>query len=109
MSSSAPTHQTQTVTDRFKSREEQAARAAGQLPPEIDVQTGSMINPHNPEFITKRPWYLGGSGGGGADDPNAGSGGAQNDGPSLSHQGNQKTDIENWNLEFTKCRCHRCI
>lgn len=27
-----------------------------------DVKSGKMINPHNPEFITKRPWYLGESG-----------------------------------------------
>jgi hypothetical protein len=25
-------------------------------------QDGKMINPHNPEFITKVPWYLGNSG-----------------------------------------------
>jgi hypothetical protein len=25
----------------------------------MDVESGAMINPHNPEFITKRPWYLG--------------------------------------------------
>jgi hypothetical protein len=24
--------------------------------------SGKLINPHNPEFITKRPWYLGESG-----------------------------------------------
>jgi hypothetical protein len=28
---------------------------------EVD-QDGKMINPHNPEFITKVPWYLGSSG-----------------------------------------------
>lgn len=33
-----------------------------------------MINPHNPEFITKRPWYLGESG------------------PSLVHHSKQKVD-----------------
>lgn len=36
--------------------------------------TGKMINPHNPEFITKRPWYLGESG------------------PSLVHHSKQKVD-----------------
>jgi hypothetical protein len=33
-----------------------------QAAPEIDVESGKMINPHNPEYITKRPWYLGESG-----------------------------------------------
>lgn len=33
-----------------------------------------MINPHNPEYITKRPWYLGESG------------------PSLNHHTKQKKD-----------------
>lgn len=30
-------------------------------PPALD-QDGKMINPHNPEFITKVPWYLGNTG-----------------------------------------------
>ena len=38
------------------------------------ILTGKMINPHNPEFITKRPWYLGESG------------------PSLVHHSKQKVD-----------------
>jgi pre-mRNA-processing factor SLU7 len=33
-----------------------------------------MINPHNPEYITKRPWYLGESG------------------PSLKHHAKQRTN-----------------
>ena len=33
-----------------------------------------MINPHNPEYITKRPWYLGDSG------------------PSLKHHAKQRSD-----------------
>lgn len=41
--------------------------------PEID-QDGKMINPHNPEFITKVPWYLG------------------NHGPTLKHHNIQKND-----------------
>ena len=77
-------HQTQTISDRFKSREEQAARASGQLPPEVDVKTGSMINPHNPEFITKRPWYLGGN----------------DEGPSLDHQATQKDESERLELSL---------
>ena len=36
----------------------------------MDIKTGQMINPHNPEFITKKPWYLGGD----------------NQGPTLDHQ-----------------------
>jgi len=85
MSSSAqPTHQTETVSDRHKSRQEKEARASGQLPPEVDVKTGSMINPHNPEFITKRPWYLGGN----------------DEGPSLDHQASQKNDSERLELSL---------
>jgi len=34
-----------------------------------DEVTGKIINPHNPDFITKKPWYLG-----------------QDGGPSLQHQ-----------------------
>eukprot|EP00551_Chaetoceros_affinis_P014480 CAMPEP_0203699724 /NCGR_PEP_ID=MMETSP0091-20130426/28141_1 /ASSEMBLY_ACC=CAM_ASM_001089 /TAXON_ID=426623 /ORGANISM="Chaetoceros affinis, Strain CCMP159" /LENGTH=93 /DNA_ID=CAMNT_0050572689 /DNA_START=6 /DNA_END=283 /DNA_ORIENTATION=- len=81
----APTHKTETISDRFKSREEAAARASGQLPPEVDVKTGTMINPHNPEFITKRPWYLGGDAA---------------DGPSLDHQANQKDESERLELSL---------
>jgi len=77
-------HTTETITSRFKSREEAAQRASGQLPPQTDIKTGQIINPHNPEFITKRPWYLGGS---------------ANDGPSLDHQANQLD--ENDRLELS--------
>ena len=48
--------------DKRKQREIDEARKAGTLPPEMDVESGKLINPHNPEFITKRPWYLGESG-----------------------------------------------
>eukprot|EP00551_Chaetoceros_affinis_P004233 CAMPEP_0203663270 /NCGR_PEP_ID=MMETSP0090-20130426/914_1 /ASSEMBLY_ACC=CAM_ASM_001088 /TAXON_ID=426623 /ORGANISM="Chaetoceros affinis, Strain CCMP159" /LENGTH=617 /DNA_ID=CAMNT_0050526155 /DNA_START=241 /DNA_END=2094 /DNA_ORIENTATION=+ len=44
-----------------------------------------MINPHNPEFITKRPWYLGGDAA---------------DGPSLDHQANQKDESERLELSL---------
>mmetsp|Transcript_85092 Transcript_85092/g.150477 ORF Transcript_85092/g.150477 Transcript_85092/m.150477 type:complete len:672 (-) Transcript_85092:26-2041(-) len=54
------------VADNFTSREEekkkkqlQEARAAGTAAPETDAATGKMINPHNPQFITNAPWYLG--------------------------------------------------
>lgn len=30
--------------------------------PKMDENTGKMINPHNPEYITTVPWYLGNSG-----------------------------------------------
>ena len=49
-------------------------------PPETDVKTGAMINPHNPEFITKKPWYLSEGGDGGAD------------GPTLDHQADQRRE-----------------
>ena len=41
--------------------------------PKMD-QDGKMINPHNPDFITKVPWYLG------------------NSGPTLKHHAVQKVD-----------------
>ena len=43
-------------------QERQLAKQEGQLPPDKDEATGEIINPHNPEFITKVPWYLGESG-----------------------------------------------
>lgn len=48
---------------------------SGDKPPAID-QDGKMINPHNPEFITKVPWYLG------------------NTGPTLKHHSRQKNNHE---------------
>lgn len=47
--------------DFKKKREIEEARKNGILPPEQDAE-GNLINPHNPEFISKRPWYLGDSG-----------------------------------------------
>ena len=76
--SSAPTNVTETVADRKKNRELAEARQSGAVAPAVDVKTGSMINPHNPEFITKRPWYLGGA----------------DTGPSLDHQADQRPDKE---------------
>jgi pre-mRNA-processing factor SLU7 len=67
------------LSEREKKRARQddaAKRAAGHLPPEMDESTGKMINPHNPEFITKVPWYLGESG------------------PTLKHHADQKSNYE---------------
>ena len=71
---SAPTHVTESLADKRKQRELAEARQSGAAAPAIDVQTGDMINPHNPEFITRRPWYLGGG----------------DTGPSLDHQADQR-------------------
>lgn len=60
--------------DSFKKRQEDAKKKqSGELPPDVD-QDGKMINPHNPDFITKVPWYLGDSG------------------PTLKHHNVQKVD-----------------
>mmetsp|Transcript_32136 Transcript_32136/g.32762 ORF Transcript_32136/g.32762 Transcript_32136/m.32762 type:complete len:636 (-) Transcript_32136:189-2096(-) len=48
--------------DNFKKRQEDAKKKQnGELPPDLD-ENGKMINPHNPDYITKVPWYLGDSG-----------------------------------------------
>ncbi|KAL0585282.1 hypothetical protein ABG067_004987 [Albugo candida] len=44
-----------------KKKELDEARRNGTLPPEQDTE-GNLINPHNPDYISKRPWYLGDSG-----------------------------------------------
>lgn len=49
------------TSDFKKKRELEEARRNGTLPPEQDAD-GNLINPHNPEYISKRPWYLGDSG-----------------------------------------------
>lgn len=59
------------ATEFKRKKDLDAKRQAGTLPPEQD-EDGNMINPHNPDYITKRPWYLG------------------NSGPSLKHQNVQK-------------------
>eukprot|EP00571_Detonula_confervacea_P003884 CAMPEP_0172324368 /NCGR_PEP_ID=MMETSP1058-20130122/51191_1 /TAXON_ID=83371 /ORGANISM="Detonula confervacea, Strain CCMP 353" /LENGTH=698 /DNA_ID=CAMNT_0013040631 /DNA_START=90 /DNA_END=2186 /DNA_ORIENTATION=+ len=67
------------ASERRSQRELAEARASGNAPPEVDVKTGAMINPHNPEFITKKPWYLAeGDGGDG--------------GPTLDHQADQRRE-----------------
>ena len=61
-------------SSNFKKRQEDAKKKqSGELPPDLD-QDGKMINPHNPDFITKVPWYLGESG------------------PTLKHHNVQKVD-----------------
>ena len=72
-------------SDRKRARDLAEARQSGQVPPEMDVKTGSMINPHNPEFITKKPWYLGGG----------------DDGPTLDHQQDQRLDSERVELSMS--------
>merc|ERR1711862_397092 len=59
----------------------------GNAPPEMDVNTGAIINPHNPEFITRRPWYL--------------SGNDEDKGPTLSHQADQRPLSEKNELSLT--------
>eukprot|EP00529_Nitzschia_sp_RCC80_P015538 CAMPEP_0113441706 /NCGR_PEP_ID=MMETSP0014_2-20120614/1222_1 /TAXON_ID=2857 /ORGANISM="Nitzschia sp." /LENGTH=694 /DNA_ID=CAMNT_0000332561 /DNA_START=23 /DNA_END=2107 /DNA_ORIENTATION=- /assembly_acc=CAM_ASM_000159 len=68
------THVTESIADRKAARELAEARQSGAVEPAVDVSTGKIINPHNPEFITKKPWYLGADGG--------------DAGPSLDHQAN---------------------
>jgi len=58
MASSAVADSFTTREDAKKQKALQEARAAGTAAPETDEFTGKMINPHNPEFITKAPWYL---------------------------------------------------
>lgn len=70
MSSAAPSHVTETIADRKAAKELAEARQSGNVAPVVDVKTNQIINPHNPEFITKRPWYLGNN----------------DEGPSLDHQ-----------------------
>ena len=82
--SAAPSHITETIADRKKSRELATARQSGSAPPEIDIKTNAIINPHNPEFITKRPWYLGGS----------------DAGPSLDHQADQRNEVDKKELSL---------
>jgi pre-mRNA-processing factor SLU7 len=62
------------VKDFKKRKEESAKKQSGEMAPDVD-QDGKMINPHNPDFITKVPWYLG-----------------NNSGPTLKHHSIQKAD-----------------
>ena len=85
MATAQPSHITESIADRKKSRELAEARQSGSVAPAVDVKTGAMINPHNPEFITKRPWYLGGG----------------DAGPSLDHQADQRLESERTELSLS--------
>lgn len=75
------------ASERRSQRELAEARASGNAPPEVDVKTGAMINPHNPEFITKKPWYLAEGGDGG---------------PTLDHQADQRREEDKRELSLTE-------
>eukprot|EP00970_Alexandrium_tamarense_P015723 scaffold5437_cov180-Alexandrium_tamarense.AAC.1 len=79
---------TETAADRRSQRELAEARASGNAPPEVDVKTGAMINPHNPEFITRRPWYL--------------AEGGEDGGPSLDHQADQRKEEDKRELSMSE-------
>eukprot|EP00584_Thalassiosira_punctigera_P007958 CAMPEP_0172539368 /NCGR_PEP_ID=MMETSP1067-20121228/10572_1 /TAXON_ID=265564 ORGANISM="Thalassiosira punctigera, Strain Tpunct2005C2" /NCGR_SAMPLE_ID=MMETSP1067 /ASSEMBLY_ACC=CAM_ASM_000444 /LENGTH=692 /DNA_ID=CAMNT_0013325039 /DNA_START=9 /DNA_END=2087 /DNA_ORIENTATION=- len=74
------------ASERRSQRELAEARASGNAPPEVDVKTGAMINPHNPEFITKKPWYLAEGHDGG--------------GPTLDHQADQRKEEDRRELSL---------
>jgi pre-mRNA-processing factor SLU7 len=80
---------TETRSDRKQQRSLQEARQAGTLAPATDAVTGQLINPHNPEFLTKRPWYL--------------SSGGDNDAAAISlhHQTDQRPDQDKRLLTLT--------
>ncbi|RHY31412.1 hypothetical protein DYB32_003520, partial [Aphanomyces invadans] len=61
MSSSVVTSERMNSAEMRKKKELDEARKNGTLPPEKDAD-GNLINPHNPDYISKRPWYLGESG-----------------------------------------------
>ena len=49
---------TKASKDPRDARKEAEKRSSGLDAPEMDADTGKMINPHNPSFITNAPWYL---------------------------------------------------
>jgi pre-mRNA-processing factor SLU7 len=83
----------ETRSDRKQQRDIQEARQAGTIAPATDVVTGQIINPHNPEFITKRPWYL--------QDNNHQGSNSNIDAPSLQHQTNQRPDKDKRELTLS--------
>ena len=73
------------ISERQQELKLQQARQSGQAPPAVDSKTNAIINPHNPEFITKRPWYLGGG----------------DAGPSLEHQADQRLEEDQLELSLS--------
>jgi len=73
------------ISERQQELKLQQARQSGQAPPAVDSKTNAIINPHNPDFITKRPWYLGGG----------------DEGPSLEHQGDQRLEEDKLELSLS--------
>ena len=65
------------------------ARQSGTVAPAVDSKTGQMINPHNPEFLTKKPWYLSGDGNTSA-------------APTLEHQADQRLDKDKVELSLSE-------
>ncbi|GKY91067.1 hypothetical protein MPSEU_000079500 [Mayamaea pseudoterrestris] len=57
MSSTTTTNES--LLDRRQQQQLHEARQSGAVAPAVDSSTGQIINPHNPEFLTKKPWYLG--------------------------------------------------
>lgn len=49
----------ESLLDRRQQQQLHEARQSGAVAPAVDQATGQIINPHNPEFLTKKPWYLG--------------------------------------------------
>ena len=86
-------HETESRSDRRQQRELAAARQSGQVAPAVDAATGQMINPHNPSFITKRPWYLGQDG--------AAAAAQQVDAASLQHQADQRPEHDRRELSLS--------
>jgi pre-mRNA-processing factor SLU7 len=76
------------ASDRRSEKQLSEARAAGAAPPAIDVKSGQMINPHNPEFITRKPWYL-----------TEGDDGA---GPTLDHQADQRREEDRLGISLAE-------
>lgn len=76
------------ASDRRTEKQLQEARASGAAPPAIDVKTGAMINPHNPEFITRKPWYL--------------AEGEEGGGPTLDHQADQRREEDKREISLTE-------
>jgi pre-mRNA-processing factor SLU7 len=49
----------ESLLDRRQQLQLKEARQSGTVAPAVDQASGQIINPHNPEFLTRKPWYLG--------------------------------------------------